>query len=128
MMELWDRKGKRQENVLLDFHIEQEKFGHMSISAAIRDKLTSAFAPVALEVRDESARHAGHAGATRDDGSHGETHFHVKLVSASFEGLSRVERQRRVYDALKEELAGPVHALSLSALTPREVAGPHATR
>ena len=128
MVELWDRKGKRQENVLLDFRTEPEKFSDMSVSAAIRDKLTSAFAPAALEVRDESARHAGHAGATRDDGSHGETHFHVRLVSASFEGLSRVERQRRVYDALKEELAGPVHALSLSALTPREVAGPHAAR
>ena len=127
-MELWDRKGKRQENVLLDFPSAQEKFGNMRVSAAIRDKLTAAFAPVALEVRDESARHAGHAGATRDDGSHGETHFHVRLVSASFEGQSRVERQRRVYDALKEELAGPVHALSLSALTPREVAGSHAVQ
>jgi len=92
----------------------------MSVAAEIREKLTSAFMPLALEVQDESARHAGHAGATRDDGSRGETHFHVRLVSASFDGLSRVERQRRVYAALKEELAGPVHALSLSALTPAE--------
>jgi len=67
----------------------------MSVAASIRDKLTSAFAPIALEVTDESARHAGHAGATRDDGSRGETHFHVRLVSAAFEGVSRVERQRR---------------------------------
>ena len=100
----------------------------MSVSTAIRDKLTAAFTPVALEVLDESARHAGHAGATRDDGSRGETHFHVRLVSAAFEGLSRVERQRRVYGALKEELAGPVHALSLSALTPGEAAAPPAAR
>ena len=92
----------------------------MSVSASIRDKLTSAFVPLLLEVRDESARHAGHAGATRDDGSQGETHFHVRLVSESFVGLSRVERQRRIYGALKEELAGPVHALSLEALTPSE--------
>jgi BolA protein len=92
----------------------------MSVAASIRDKLTSAFAPIALEVTDESARHAGHAGATRDDGSRGETHFHVRLVSAAFEGVSRVERQRRVYAALAEELAGPVHAFSLSALTPSE--------
>ena len=92
----------------------------MSVAAEIREKLTSAFMPLALEVQDESARHAGHAGATRDDGSRGETHFHVRLVSASFDGLSRVERQRRVYAALKEELAGPIHALSLSALTPAE--------
>jgi BolA family transcriptional regulator, general stress-responsive regulator len=113
---------------LLDFRARQEKFGNMSIADAIRDKLTSAFAPVALEVRDESSRHAGHAGATRDDGSQGETHFHVRLVSASFEGLSRVERQRRVYAALKDELAGPVHALSLSALSPGEAAAPPAAR
>ncbi|HKQ11426.1 MAG TPA: BolA family protein [Rhizomicrobium sp.] len=92
----------------------------MSVAAAIRDKLTSIFAPIALEVRDESTRHAGHAGATREDGSQGETHFHVRIVSAAFDGVSRVDRQRRVYAALKDELAGPVHALSLSALTPAE--------
>jgi BolA protein len=94
----------------------------MTVSAAIRDKLTSAFAPLRLEIRDESARHSGHAGATRSDGSQGETHFHVRLVSASFEGLSRVERQRRIYATLKQELAGPVHALSLEALAPSETA------
>jgi stress-induced morphogen len=96
----------------------------MSVSASIRDKLTSAFAPTVLEIRDESARHSGHAGATRGDGSQGETHFHVRLVSASFEGMSRVERQRRIYAALKEELAGPVHALSLEVLTPSETRRP----
>jgi stress-induced morphogen len=92
----------------------------MSVAATMREKLTSAFAPVVLQIEDQSASHAGHAGATRDDGSQGETHFHVRLVSRAFEGLSRVERQRRVYAALKDELAGPVHALSLSALTPAE--------
>jgi len=96
----------------------------MTVAAAIRDKLTSAFAPIALDVRDESARHAGHAGATRDDGSQGETHFHVRIVSAAFDGVSRVERQRRVYAALKDELAGPVHALSVSVLTPSEAKTP----
>ena len=92
----------------------------MKVAAAMREKLTSAFTPNEMDIVDESARHAGHAGATREDGSQGETHFHVRLVSQSFEGLSRVERQRRVYAALKDELAGPVHALSLSALTPAE--------
>ncbi len=92
----------------------------MSVAASIRDKLTSAFAPLVLEIRDESARHTGHAGATRGDGSQGETHFHVRLVSASFEGVPRVERQRRIYAALKDELAGPVHALSLEIFTPSE--------
>jgi len=92
----------------------------MRVAAAIREKLTSAFAPIALDVQDESGRHAGHAGATRGDGSQGETHFQVRIVSAAFDGLSRVARQRLVHAALKDELAGPVHALSLSALTPDE--------
>lgn len=92
----------------------------MPVADAIRQKLNTTFAPLALEVVDQSHHHAGHAGATRADGSHGETHFHVRIVSAAFDGQSRVERQRRVYAALAEELNGPVHALSLSALTPAE--------
>jgi BolA protein len=93
----------------------------MTVAARMREKLNSVFAPITLEIEDQSARHAGHAGATRDDGSQGETHFHIRLVSASFEDVSRVERQRRVHAALKDELAGPVHALSLTLLTPREI-------
>ena len=96
----------------------------MKVADSIRHKLTTSFAAVALEVVDESHRHAGHAGATRDDGSQGETHFHVRLVSAAFDGISRVERQRRVYAALADELKGPVHALSVAALTPSEAAQP----
>ena len=92
----------------------------MKVADSMQRKLTDAFAPLALEVRDESARHAGHAGATRDDGSHGETHFHVRLVSAAFEGLSRVERQRRIHAVLEQELKATVHALSLALLTPAE--------
>jgi BolA family transcriptional regulator, general stress-responsive regulator len=92
----------------------------MPVAEAIREKLTIRFAPVALEVSDQSAQHAGHAGAARADGGQGETHFHVRIVSEAFEGTSRVERQRRVYAALAEELKGPVHALSLAALTPAE--------
>ena len=61
----------------------------MPVAETIRHKLTAAFAPLALDVVDESHRHAGHAGATRDDGSQGETHFHVRLVSAAFAGASR---------------------------------------
>ncbi|HVW73401.1 MAG TPA: BolA family protein [Rhizomicrobium sp.] len=92
----------------------------MRVAATIQDKLRATFAPVALDVVDESHRHAGHAGATRGDGSQGETHFHVRIVSAAFDGIGRVERQRRVYAALADELKGPVHALSLAALTPAE--------
>ena len=85
------------------------------VTEAIRDKLTKAFAPVELAVTDESWRHAGHAGA--GDGS-GETHFDVRIVSQAFAGMNRVARQRAVNDALREELAGPVHALSIKAEAP----------
>jgi BolA protein len=93
----------------------------MQVADSIRRKLTAAFAPQDLEVVDESGCHAGHGGATRDDGSQGETHFHVRLVSEAFDGVSRVERQRRVYAALADEMKGPVHALSLTLLAPPEV-------
>jgi BolA protein len=95
----------------------------MSIADRIHRKLTERFTPQKIVVTDESARHAGHAGARRADGSEGETHFHIRIVSAAFEGLARVERQRRVHAALSDELAGPVHALSLTLLTPGEAAG-----
>lgn len=94
----------------------------MSVTRAIHDKLTTAFTPSALEVQDDSARHAGHAGAQRADGGVGETHFSVRLVSAAFEGLSRVERQRRVYAVLDAEFKAGLHALSVVALTPGEAA------
>ena len=68
----------------------------MTVAETIREKLTAAFAPAALSVEDESAKHAGHAGARPG----GETHFNVRIVSDAFEGVSRVERQRRVYAAL----------------------------
>ncbi len=92
----------------------------MSVARAIHEKLTAAFAPSVLEVTDDSARHAGHAGAQRADGGVGETHFSVRLVSARFEGKSRVERQRLVYAALDAEFKAGLHALSVTALTPAE--------
>jgi BolA protein len=112
---------KKQAKLLLDF-ISPASLRHpMTVADHIRDKLTAEFAPSLLQVQDDSARHAGHSGATRDDGSHGETHFTVRIVSEKFAGLSRVERQRRVFAILREEMAGPVHALSLTALSPAEV-------
>ncbi len=87
------------------------------VADRIRDKLTRAFAPERLEVVDDSARHAGHAGAA---GGRGETHFDVAIVSVAFEGLNRVARQRAVNGALAEELSGPVHALSIKAQAPGE--------
>ena len=87
------------------------------VTERISRKLHDGLAPDGLEVRDDSARHAGHEGA-RDGG---ESHFEVRVVSAAFEGLSRLERQRLVNTLLAEELAGPVHALSLKLLTPAEI-------
>ncbi len=89
----------------------------MSIADLMRQKLTASFAPAELVVMDESARHAGHSGSRPE----GETHFDVRIVSSAFEGISRVERQRRVYAVLAEELKTRVHALSLTTLTPAEV-------
>lgn len=90
----------------------------MSVADTIRAKLTEAFAPDVLEIEDESAKHAGHGGARPG----GETHFRVRIVSPFFEGVSRVERQRRVYAILAGELSERVHALALTTLTPGEAA------
>jgi BolA protein len=88
----------------------------MSTIDVMRGKLTAALAPTRLEIVDESALHAGHAGARPG----GETHFHVAIVAAAFSGQNRLARQRRVYAILAEELAGSVHALSVSAAAPDE--------
>jgi BolA protein len=87
-----------------------------AVAETLSRKLTAAFAPDHLQVDDDSARHAGHAGAHAG----GESHFNVVIEAAAFAGLSRVQRQRMVYAALAEELAGPVHALSVKALAPGE--------
>ena len=88
----------------------------MSVADRIRRKLTERFGPVRLKLVDESYRHAGHAGARPE----GETHFALTIVSAAFAGMSRVARQRLVYETLAAELTGRVHALSLTTLTPEE--------
>jgi BolA protein len=89
----------------------------MAYAERIRDKLTAAFSPKVLQIEDESARHAGHAGAQPG----GETHFTVTLVSDSFSGKSRLERQRAVYKVLAAELQERVHALALNLATPEEL-------
>ena len=87
-----------------------------AVAQTIQDKLSAAFSPTRLEVEDDSARHKGHAGAPGG----GESHFNVVIEAARFEGLSRVQRQRAVLAALADELAGPVHALSIKARAPGE--------
>jgi len=87
-----------------------------AVSEAIRKKLDAAFSPRRLDVVDDSARHAGHEGARAG----GESHFTVTIEAPAFSGVGRVQRQRMVYGALADELAGPVHALSVKALAPGE--------
>lgn len=86
------------------------------VAESLARKLTDALSPSALEIVDDSARHAGHGGAAPG----GETHFNIAITSAAFVGLGRVARQRLVYGIVAAELAGPVHALSLSARAPDE--------
>lgn len=88
----------------------------MTIADRIRDKITAELAPERLEVIDESHRHVGHAGHRPG----GETHFRLAIVASAFAGLSRMERQRRVYGILAEEMRERIHALSLTTLTPEE--------
>jgi BolA family transcriptional regulator, general stress-responsive regulator len=88
----------------------------MGVAATIETKLTAALQPERLKVVDESELHKGHAGHRPG----GESHFRVEIVSAAFEGQTRVARQRRVYEVLSEELKAGVHALALTTLTPAE--------
>ena len=88
----------------------------MSVEDQIREKLTRAFAPVALEVVNDSHRHAGHANSPGT----GESHFIVKVVAQAFAGKSRLERHRMVNQALAAELAGREHALAIDARAPEE--------
>ena len=74
-------------------------------------KLTAAFAPTFLEVIDESDRHHGHGGHHAE----GETHFLIQIASKAIADKSRVQRHRMINEALKDELAERVHALSIEA-------------
>jgi BolA protein len=86
------------------------------VTESLRAKLVAALKPSRLDIADDSARHAGHAGAS----GAGETHFNIAITSEAFAGLGRVQRQRLVHAAVAEELAGPVHALSIKATAPGE--------
>ncbi|HTL20388.1 MAG: BolA family protein [Steroidobacteraceae bacterium] len=84
------------------------------VVAQLRSALEQAFAPTTLEILDDSAAHAGHAGA-RSGG-----HYRVKLVAEAFRGHSSLERHRLVYAAVAPLLSGSVHALNIVARTPEE--------
>jgi BolA protein len=81
----------------------------MRIAEEIETKLTAAFAPEALDVRDDSEKHRGHAGWREG----GQTHFHVTIRAGAFGPMSRIERHRAVHAALTPDLVGRIHALSL---------------
>jgi len=107
---------KKQENEALDRMISFRHGYLMTMTETLRGKLNAAFAPTELVVTDDSASHEGHMGHSHG----GETHFDVKIVSPVFAGMSRVERQRRVYAVLAEELKTQVHALQLETKAPGE--------
>lgn len=75
----------------------------------LRQALESALHPASLDIRDDSAKHIGHAGA-REGG-----HFHVTITSAAFDGLSQVQRHRMVYAAAAALMGRDIHALSIDA-------------
>ena len=85
---------------------------------SLHDLMTRALAeqlePVELQLVDDSAAHAGHAGARSG------AHFNLRIVSARFAGLPRISRHRLVYDALRPWMAEGVHALAIDARTPDE--------
>lgn len=88
----------------------------MGVANSMEETLTMRFAPLRLDIEDLSHQHVGHPGSRPE----GESHFHVEIVSAAFEGKNRIERQRMVYDAVAGELEAGVHALSLKVITPSE--------
>jgi BolA protein len=90
----------------------------MSVAAKIRERL-AALEPVALELIDESAQHAGHAGARPG----GNTHWRLTIVSQRFAGKPTVARHRMVYQALGELMQDPIHALAITARAPEETKG-----
>ncbi len=79
-------------------------------SADLEAALHAALTPTALEVIDESAAHAGHAGANA--AGYG-SHFRIRIASPLFDGKSRVAQHRLVYDALRVFIAGGLHAIAI---------------
>ena len=81
----------------------------------IESILRERFDPLHFEMRDDSAKHVGHPGATSGGG-----HYQLLIVASAFEGLSRLDQHRRVNDALRELFGREIHALALKTLAPSE--------
>ncbi|WP_244813498.1 BolA family transcriptional regulator [Caballeronia sp. Lep1P3] len=88
----------------------QEKIAHLEA------RLAAALDPQSVHIEDDSAAHAGHAGAASG------SHYTVTIVAPCFAGKARVARHRLVYDALADEMRRSVHALAIRAYTPQEFA------
>ena len=86
-----------------------------AVERAMREKLAS-LQPLALEIEDESAQHAGHAGARPSGGSH----WRLAIVSEAFRGRSAVARHRMVYEALGDLMKRDIHALRIEASAPEQ--------
>ncbi len=86
----------------------------MTVLQTIETLLNQAFAPVQLEILNESHMHKGHVGSPGT----GESHFRITIVSETFQGKSRVECHRMINEVLSEQISGPVHALAIKASAP----------
>jgi len=86
-----------------------------AVEKAMRERLVS-LAPLSLDLRDESAQHAGHAGSRPSGGSH----WQLTIVSEAFRGQSAVARHRMVYEALGDLMKRDIHALRIEALAPEQ--------
>ena len=84
-----------------------------TVAAEIEARLRADLAPLELSIRDDSADHAGHAGAREG------RHFSIAITSTRFEGLGPVARHRLVYDALRDLMPRGIHALAIDARTPQ---------
>lgn len=82
----------------------------------IRARLLATFSPLECQLQDDSALHAGHAGATSGGG-----HYRVRIIASQFEGQRRVERHRLVYDSVRDMMQEEIHALAITALAPSEI-------
>ena len=83
----------------------------------IHQLLSTGLSPTSLVIEDESTLHAGHAGAASGGG-----HYRIRMISARFDGQSKVGRHRLVYDCLREMMQKDIHALAMTLLTPAEAA------
>ena len=89
----------------------------MKVDEELARRLEAALHPTVLRVVDESALHAGHAGARPQ----GQTHFRLTIVSERFRGMGRLARQRLIYEVAGSLIGDPIHALAMQASTPDEV-------